>query len=37
MAELLLPLEGQSVTLEELARAYEEQCAFVEKHDGRVI
>lgn len=29
--------EGQSVTLEEIAQAYEEQCAFVEKHGGRVI
>ena len=29
--------EGQTVTLEEIAQAYEEQCAFVEKHDGRVI
>jgi hypothetical protein len=29
--------EGQSVTLEEIAQAYEEQCAFVERHGGRVI
>ncbi len=29
--------EGQTVTLEEIAQAYEEQCAFVEKHGGRVI
>jgi hypothetical protein len=29
--------EGQSVTLEEIAQAYEEQCAFVESHGGRVI
>ena len=29
--------ENQSVTLEEIAQAYEEQCAFVEKHGGRVI
>lgn len=29
--------EGQTVTLEDIARAYEEQCAFVEKHGGRVI
>src|SRR5580692_2894459 len=29
--------ENQSVTLEDIAQAYEEQCAFVEKHDGRVI
>ena len=29
--------EGQTVTLEEIARAYEEQCAFVERHGGRVI
>lgn len=29
--------EGQPVTLEEIAQAYEEQCGFVEKHGGRVI
>ena len=29
--------EGQSVTLEEIAQAYEEQCGFVESHGGRVI
>jgi hypothetical protein len=29
--------ETQSVTLEEIAEAYEEQCAFVERHGGRVI
>lgn len=29
--------ENQSVTLEEISQAYEEQCAFVEKHGGRVI
>ena len=29
--------EGRAVTLEEIAQAYEEQCAFVEQHGGRVI
>ncbi len=29
--------ENQPVTLEEIAEAYEEQCAFVERHGGRVI
>jgi hypothetical protein len=29
--------EGEDVTLEQIAEAYEEQCGFVEKHGGRVI
>jgi hypothetical protein len=29
--------ETQTVTIDEIIRAYEEQCSFVEKHGGRVI